>query len=230
MGGEGGGGEFISPYSSSLKIIISLPPRHAIKWIKRNDERRKKFCTTKSTEKKFPREIFNYLQFIRVHFSSVFTRQSLNNGQKRRESFFSSFWWITQITLVVSMVPRRAEKRWAVTYGMRRYLFGICSASLSVQSYLFDLMNCTLICAVHGVTESTAELKATVKLYSEWNAVQSGDEKLCHLSASSEIDGRAIIIRVLSGHINVDTFPVSHLQLITVAPERIFNNFTSSKD
>lgn len=53
----------------------------------------------------------------------------------------------------------------------------------------------------------------------------SGLGKLCHLSSSSKIDGRAIIIRVLSGHVNVDTFPDSLLQLIIVAPENNFNSF-----
>lgn len=86
--------------SSSLKIIISIS-----KACNQTGEKKEgKVCQTTKRSKwrsgKILREIFNYLQF------SVFISLSFQNGQKNSSLFF---WLITEITLVVFIMPRGKE-------------------------------------------------------------------------------------------------------------------------
>lgn len=107
-----------------MEIISRLSARrHVIKWRRENKRREEvmsRSCvgssvqTQKDTKKrrrerkkeKILREIFNYSQFIRVHFSSSSssTPRHGHNNEKKWEIFLHfipslrHWWWITQIT------------------------------------------------------------------------------------------------------------------------------------
>lgn len=106
-------------------------------------ERKRKVCATKErTKKNFPREIFNYLQFIRVHNFCPLDALSWTKERKRREFLFFLDELRKLLRLSSSSLHSIALSAQQWLHGMRVYLFSfaakLCRCYVK-KHYLFDL-------------------------------------------------------------------------------------------